>query len=132
MAFIMRVLDTVTLVPKVEMYIESGSVSGELDSSGSFSASIPVNTAAAAGVDEGDIVELYLDGELLIQAEVQSISRGVLESTKAIKMSGRDVLDTLYDVGPDPTLMVEDTPLLLALYTILEPCNWRLGDIWLT
>lgn len=129
MAFILRVFDQSGITPSSEMYIESGTISKELDSSDTYSISIPVNTAAAADIAEGMIVELYLDGDFLLKAEIQKLNKGVLEVTKSLKTAGRGILDNLYDTVSDPTLIVESTPLLLALYEILEASSWRLGDI---
>ncbi len=129
MAFILRVFDETDTIPITDIYISAGSISKKLDSSSELSLSLPSNTAAAADLDEGQIVELYLNGDLLLKGEIQKLSLGVLSVGKAISISGRDSLDTLYDVAPDPTLILSGKEFLLALYELLEPCAWRLGDI---
>jgi len=129
MAFVLRVFDTDNDVQITELYISAGSIDRKLDSSSSFSISVPSNTVAAGEVEEGQIAELWLDGVRLLTGEIQSIGRGVLAVDKAISLKGRDILDTLFDVIPDPTFTVENVSMLQALHLMLAQYGWRLGDI---
>ena len=129
MAFVLRVFDITGITPLTEIFIEGGSINRGLDASSNFSISVPSNTAAAANLDEGLQVELYLDGSLMLVGEIQKLDRGVVDASKSINITGRGILDTLYDVNPDPTLVIENKAMLMAIKEMIEPYDWRLGDI---
>ena len=129
MAFILRVFNPTGSTPLTEMFIESGNINRSLDSSSTFTITVPSNTVAIANLTEGLQVELYLNGTFLLAGEIQKLDRGIVDTSKSVSISGRDILDTLYDINPDPTLIIDAKPMLQAIHEILEPNQWRLGDI---
>jgi hypothetical protein len=129
MALVLRVIDELTEVMLTEMLAISGSVKRQLGASDDVKVRVSSNNNASGYLEEGRTIELYSDGLLIGSGEILKVDQGVLDEKKVINLSCRGKLDYLYDVLPNPTLIIENKTMIQALYEVLLHTVFTLGDI---
>lgn len=128
-AFI-RFFDKTTGVILADDIPESMDVSFSLGSSPNWKAKFTGNSAAMQLVQEGNLVEIYVNGELILEGSVQTFSRGSERNKVEFDLDGRGLLDGLYDYRANSqAYSPPDTPLLVILGELLRRGGWRIGEI---
>lgn len=127
--FRIRFIDPVTNVVISDARPVSGSVKYTLSQSSDWSASIPKNSPALKNVVKGVDVELYYRDKFLLSGSLQSVSEKFSGQRVDVALSGRGVIDDLFDVRGYSYGYYENVPRLSILAQLLYRADWRVGDI---
>ena len=130
MPLIMRVYTTDNFdLMLADVPVSTADISWALSSSPDWSVKFPSNTHNADQIVEELLVELLLDGQLLLEGVIQDIDRPKAGVQGTISVKGRGRLDDLFEVLADTSFKADNKEFLIILYQLLSVGNWRLGEI---
>ena len=129
-----RFIDPITNVVLSDAQPQSCSLKYQLSATTDWSATFPKNLAALQDVVEGVDVEIYYNENNILSGSLQNYSEKWNGQKIDVSLSGRGVLDKLYDTRSYSFGYYENTPRLLILAQLLDKAGWRIGkvDTWTT
>lgn len=124
-----RFIDPTTNVVISDAVPTSCSIKFTLSQSPEWSASFVKNLAAIENVNQGANVEIYFNEVNILTGKLQSPSEKWGGQKVDISLSGRGVMDNLYDVRSYSYGYFENRPRLGIVAELLERAGWRVGHI---
>lgn len=110
-------------LPVLNANIEFG-----LNQSTRWSMTIDLNVYGIETIFRGLTVELYVDGVLILEGQLQEFSP-VITGESEIAIKGHSFLDALYDSPSYPLSYYDDKPVLGVLTELLIQNGWLLGEV---
>ena len=124
-----RFIDPATNTVISDAVPKSLNVSWKLNQTSDWSASFPKNLTALQNVTKGSLIQVFNGTSLMLDGILQSVGEKWSGDSLDVNLTGRGIVDRLFDARSYSYGYYENQPRLLILALLLDRAGWRLGDI---